>query len=304
MSENQGAPSRAIAIASVAGGAALLGFAPIGVRLSEIGPQATAFWRFAFALPLLFLLCAVQRSAPPRNRLAILIVAGICFGLDIAFWHWALGLTTVVNATLASNMTPIIAAAAGWLLFKERITGAYAIGAGVALAGAILLSYARAMGSGVASGQAGLTGDVLGLVSAVWYAAYLIIMRGVRAHVSAVAAMFATTAAAALFALALSLAVHEALLPHSLNGWLVLIGLGIVVHVGGQGLIAYGLGHLPIALSTILLWVQPIAAAAFSWMLFGEALTPLAFAGAALLLTGVWVVQRFARAAPSIVERP
>lgn len=287
MSQNRG-----LAIASVAGGAALLGFAPIGVRLSELGPQATAFWRFAFALPLLVILCVGQRSGPPAGRVPILLIAGVCFGLDIAFWHWALGMTTVVNATLASNMTPLFAAAAGWLLFKERITPLYALGAGVAFAGALTLSYARATGAGAASGEAGLQGDLYGLVSAFWYAAYLIIMRGERARVSTVAAMLATTASAAVFALALASALGENLLPHTLNGWLVLVGLGIVVHVGGQGLIAYGLGHLPIALSTILLWVQPIAAAALSWILFGEALSPLAFAGAALVLSGVWIVQR------------
>jgi drug/metabolite transporter (DMT)-like permease len=64
------------------------------------------------------------------------------------------------------------------------------------------------------------------------------------------------------------------------------------VHTAGQGLIAYGVGQLPIAISTVLLWVQPVAAAALGWVLFGEALGPIALAGAALVLGGVWIVQR------------
>ncbi|MGE3867517.1 MAG: EamA family transporter, partial [Hyphomonadaceae bacterium] len=64
-----------------------------------------------------------------------------------------------------------------------------------------------------------------------------------------------------------------------------------ILQVGGQGLIAVGLGRLPIALSTVLLWLQPLAAAALSWILFGEALAPLGIAGAALILLGVWIVQ-------------
>ena len=279
-------------IASVALGAGLLGFAPIGMRLSELGPQATAFWRFAFALPLLAALFAFRPELPVR-RVPILLIAGFCFGLDIAFWHAALGLTTVVNATLASNMTPIIAAAAGWLLFRERVTGAYLVGAGIALCGAVMLSYARAAsGEETVRGDAGLLGDVLGLVAAVWYAAYLIILRRERANATTFAVMLVTTFAAALFALCATLAMGEPLLPETWRGWIVLIGLGIVVHVGGQGLIASGLGGLPIALSTILLWVQPVAAAGLSWLLFGEALTPVAFAGAALVLAGVYLVQR------------
>ncbi|RYD90233.1 MAG: EamA family transporter, partial [Sphingomonadales bacterium] len=39
--------------AMVLGGAVAIGFAPIGLRLSEFGPQATAFWRFLFALPMI-----------------------------------------------------------------------------------------------------------------------------------------------------------------------------------------------------------------------------------------------------------
>ena len=34
-------------------GAVAIGFAPIGLRLSPFEPQATAFWRFAFALPMI-----------------------------------------------------------------------------------------------------------------------------------------------------------------------------------------------------------------------------------------------------------
>ena len=60
----------------------------------------------------------------------------------------------------------------------------------------------------------------------------------------------------------------------------------------GKGLIAYGVGRLPIAMSTVLLWMQPLVAAVLSWIMFGEALTPLALAGAALILGGVYMVQR------------
>jgi len=281
----------------VAAGAFLIGLAPIGMRLSELGPQATGFWRFVFALPLLFILWGAKPDYPVK-RLPILLIAGFCFGLDIAFWHAALGMTTVANATLATNMTPIVAAIAGWFLFKERVTRGWMIGAGIAFAGAVALSWSRAMsGDAQLAGERGLLGDMFGLVSCLWYASYLIIVRLERPNMSTRVVMLVTTFGAALLSLAVASVMHEPLLPHTLRGWAVLAGLGVVVHVAGQGLIAYGVGRLPIALSTVLLWVQAIAAAAFSWALFGEALTPLAFAGAALVLAGVWVVQR-ANAAP------
>ena len=45
-------------------------------------------------------------------------------------------------------------------------------------------------------------------------------------------------------------------------------------------------------MSTVLLWMQPLVAAALSWMMFGEGCQPLALVGAALVLAGVYVVQR------------
>lgn len=281
------------AILAVAGGAMIIGLAPVGMRLSELGPQATAFWRFAFALPALALLVVLTKAQTPvRRDITLLVIAGVCFALDMALWHAALGLTTVANATLFSNMTPVLAAAAGFILFRERIGVGWLIGAGVALIGAGLMSWSRAQG-----GQGTFSGDLLGMASAVWYAAYLLVLRGVRERVSAPMTMLITTAAAAVVAAIATVVMHEPFVAPDMSaqGWLVLVALGVFIHVGGQGLIAYGLGQLPITLSTVLLWVQPVSAAAFGWVLFNEGLGAAGVVGAAMILTGVFVVQRSRR---------
>jgi drug/metabolite transporter (DMT)-like permease len=283
---------RTRAILCVAFGAGLLGFAPIGLRLSEVGPQATAFWRFIFALPVILALAAqtgpTERAATLRHTPALLL-AGVLFGLDIAFWHASLTLTTVANATLLSNMTPILAAVAGLILFKELIGRAFWVGAPIALAGAGLLTFAR---SQAGQGAHGYSGEIIALVSAVWYAAYLIMVSRYRREIPVWPLMAVTTIAAAGLALAAALFTGEALWPQTGTGWAILVGLGVVVHAGGQGFIAMGLGRLPIALSTVVLWVQPVAAAGLSWALFHESLGPLALLGGGLVLGGVYIVQR------------
>jgi drug/metabolite transporter (DMT)-like permease len=65
-----------------------------------------------------------------------------------------------------------------------------------------------------------------------------------------------------------------------------------VVQALAQGLIAHGVARLPIVMSTILLWMQPLSAAVLSWILFGESLGALAFVGAAMILFGIFFVQR------------
>lgn len=288
------AEGRTRAALAAIGGAALLGLSPIGVRLSELGPQATNLWRFLFALPILAVWAASSRKHPSGGQMGWLLIAGLLFGFEISLWAEALSHTTVANATLFSNMTPIFAAAFAWFVFKERPNVGVYVGGAVALTGAVTLAVARAQtGAGpAATPEDGWFGDALGFSSAIGYAGYLLIVRHLGGRVSTGAVMLIATAAAAAYALVLSVLIGEQLLPQTLNGWLVLIGLGVVVQAGAQGLIAYGVARLPIAASTIMLWMQPTTAAIWSWVLFGEALGPLALIGAAFVLLGVFLVQR------------
>ena len=111
--------SRAALIALLTGAAAIA-FAPIFVRWSEVGPSATAFWRIALALPVLALWMSAERrssaaaattraapaalTASDRRRL---LLAGLFFAGDLAVWHWSIRFTSVANATLLANFTPV-----------------------------------------------------------------------------------------------------------------------------------------------------------------------------------------------------
>jgi drug/metabolite transporter (DMT)-like permease len=278
------------ALAALAG-AALIGLAPIAVRISELEPAATNLWRFLFALPILaaWASCA---PAPSRRDLSWLLGAGVLFGIELNLWAFALMQTTIVNATLLTNMTPVFAAAFGWFVFKERLgLGAFAGGA-IALTGAVTLALARAQSGVGPAGGVGWIGDALALTAAVGYAGYLLIVRALGDRVNVGAVMLWGSLSAAVFTFGLCLFTGEALLPETWRGWAILVALGVVTQAAGQGLIAYGVGRLPIVVSTVLLWMQPVAAAALSWMIFDEALGPMALFGASLVLAGIYIVQR------------
>lgn len=282
------------ALAALTGGA-LLGLSPIAMRLSELGPHASNVWRFLFALPILAAWAALARPIPSARQTGWILFAGVLFGIEVSLWAAALGLTTVTNATLLANLTPVFAALFGWVLFRERLKAAVTAGVAIALVGAVLLALARAEAAAGPSGDAesGWIGDALGLSAAVGYAGYLLILRMLGKEMSVGAVMFWATLSSLAVALALALIFHEPLWPQTRDGWLILAGLGVIVHVGGQGLVAYGVGRLPIVASTVLLWMQPLVAAVLSWMLFGEALGAMALIGAALILAGIYVVQRY-----------
>lgn len=274
-------------------GASFLGLSPIAIRISEVGPQATNFWRFAFALPILGVWALIARPKPSFTQVGWLLLAGVLFGVEVSLWGAAVTYTTVTNATLLANLTPIFAAVFGWLLLGERLSGPILAGIGAALTGAVILALARAQGASPAhSGEQGLFGDALGFSAAIGYAGYLLIVRALGDKVGVGAVMFWATLSAGVVSLMASLILNEPLLARTVQGWTMLISLGVIVQVGGQGLIAFGVGRLAIAMSTVLLWMQPLVAAALSWIMFNEELGPLALAGAALILAGIYAVQR------------
>jgi len=142
-----------------------------------------------------------------------------------------------------------------------------------------------------------LLGDALGVVTAMFYAWYLLSVKEIRARGVATLQLMAvtTTVTAALLlpvAIAASVQSGEPMLPQTLNAWLVLLGLAWVSHSAGLGLIAYALAHLPAAFSSVSLLFQPVMAGVFAWLLLGEPLVALQVAGGVVVLGGIWLARR------------
>jgi drug/metabolite transporter (DMT)-like permease len=72
----------------------------------------------------------------------------------------------------------------------------------------------------------------------------------------------------------------------------VVLGLALVSHAAGQGLIAYALAHLPAAFSSVGLLLQPVVAALFAWLLLAEPLAALQVAGGMVVLAGIYLARR------------
>ncbi len=269
-------------------GGIAIGFAPIFVRLAEVGPAAAAFWRMALAVPLLLAMIrpkAADWRTADRSGLKFAALAGLVFACDLSFWHWSIKLTSVANATALANLAPVVVTAFAWLLFQEKPSRTFVLALGMAVGGGLIMAAANPHGEGR------LLGDILGVTTCLWYGSYFIAMKAARSRVSTSIAMLASTMVCAVVLLPIAVILREPLLPATLQGWLACLGLALIVHVGGQGAISWSLGQLPTALTALIVLIQPVVAGALAWVLFGEALTALQIAGGALALSGVVVGQ-------------
>ena len=292
--EDTAAPARnrLLALVALLAGAVAIGAAPLFVKVSEAGPVSTAFWRVLLALPFLWawtLAVAPAGPAPaeaPRER-RLMAVAGLYFAADLAVWHWSIVLTTVATATLLANLAPIFVTLAIWLLLRQQPTLRFLSGLALAIAGVALL-----VGGDLQISREMLLGDVLGVVTAMFYAGYQLTVTRLRSTTatSRIMAWSGTVTAAGL--LPIALASGEQLLPATGGGWAKLFALALVAQVAGQSLIAYAMAHLPPRLSSVGLLLQPVMAALFAWVLLGETLGALQFAGAVLVLIGIRIAHQ------------
>jgi drug/metabolite transporter (DMT)-like permease len=286
-------PSR-LPLLSLIGGAAAIAFAPIFVRISEVGPLATAFWRLLLAWPLLLFWDAVDRRRRPAVRqpqtpadYLRLAAAGLFFAGDLSIWHWSLRFTPVANATLLVNYAPIWVTLGGWWLFRDRIEKIFLAGLLLALFGATLI-----VGASFQIRPEQVYGDFLALTASISYAGYLLAVTRLRRDFSTAAIMSWSTAGCTVILFLVTLLTQEAFFAFSLSGWLILAGLALVSHIAGQGLITYALAHLPAAFSSVTLLLQPVLAALFAWILLAERIGPCQLLGGLLVLAGIFLARR------------
>ena len=308
----------ALAVAGVVLGAVATSSNPVFVRLSDVPETASAFHRMAWALPAFAvwglagafgtrgvpagggrdvpaapeprrsrrLLRAIRIPPEPRDRL-LLVLCGVFFAVDLAALHAAVNLTTAANAILFLNAQPIYVSIGAWLLFGERMGARFAGAAALAMIGAVVLTWTSLdLGAGHA------LGDALGVVAGVCYAGYILAASRLRTDYSSLTINVATCLVGAPLLLAAALASGQPITPPAVNDWLLMIGLGVVAHACGQGLIVWGLAHLPAAFASVSLLVAPVSAALFAWLLLAEPLGLIQIVGMVVVLAGVQLAWR------------
>src|ERR671923_1726476 len=199
-------------------GATCIALSPIFVRVSDAGPTATAFWRVALAVPVLWILYLAKPRARARRyagKWPLLLAAGFAFAGDLGFWHTSIQLTSVANSTLLANLASIFVTLAAWIFLRQRPSGVFLAGLAAALAGVGMLVH-----TSLEFSATGLVGDALGVVTAMFYAGYILAVKELRDRGETTLHLMAVTSTiTALFLFPVALASGEQMFPATAFGW-------------------------------------------------------------------------------------
>ncbi|MBY5467426.1 hypothetical protein BAE36_10440 [Rhizobium leguminosarum bv. trifolii] len=288
---SEASPSNRFALAALLLGGAAIGGSPIFVRLSEVGPMATAFWRVALALIPILIVSLLKKDAGPKPQslsdYGMLILPGLMLALDLGAWHLSLTMTSVANATLLANLAPVFVTLTALLFFSARISRIFMLGLAVALSGLVILKGGRA-----AIGNGDFSGDGIAMIAAFFYACYILAIGRLRSRFDTIRIMLWSTACAAVCIFPIGLIYEGHMLPATVYGWSIVFGLAFISHAGGQVAITYALAYLPAAFSSLTLLLQPVVAAILAWALLNEAIGTMQALGGGVVLAGIMVARR------------
>ena len=272
-------------------GAIAIAFSPIFVRFSDVDPIMTAFYRIFISLPFFLFFSSfniIEKVKFPEfnNSYVIFLVSGIFFALDLICWHWSIKLTTVSKATFLSNLAPIVVIIFSLIFLKERFSKFFYLAALLSMVGMLML-----LGESFKFNKSQFIGDLLGVLTAVWYGSYIITISQLRKKYNSTSIMFLSGIVTAIILLIVSILFEQSLIPQSLFTITIIFLLGFICQFMGQSFITYSLAYLSASLSSLCLLIQPIAATVLAYFFFQEKLTTIQFFGSALILIGIYIAR-------------
>jgi drug/metabolite transporter (DMT)-like permease len=281
------------AIAAIAIALFFLAIAPIFIKLveTEISSSATIFnrlWGAAIIFGLWRGFLSKKTSPNSTQKITkkdclLFFAVGFLFLASQASWAWSLPRTSVGISDLLHNFTPIFVIFGSWLFRGKLFKINFLLGTGLSIFGYCLVAVEDLSNSSNA-----IQGDIAAILSAVFLAAYMLVVEMLCSKFSTVTIMFWVCFIGSVLSIPVLLIAGMQWFPLSIRGWFFLVGL-VLTMVFGQGLFLYGVKRVGASFTAILFLLDPVLAAISAWVIFSEKLSYLDWGAMGIVLLGVYL---------------
>jgi drug/metabolite transporter (DMT)-like permease len=280
-------------------GSSISGLSPILVRLSEVGSNATGFYRFFFSLPFLFIWLALlpkqkEQSLPSlkvkpttQKETSLILLAGVLLGVDVALWNYSIFNTTVANASILANLSSIYVALMGYFFMGEKLSFRFVMGMLTALLGSMVL-----IGLNFSASLTHVLGDVCALLASITFGTYMMVVGELRKTLVTPTIMLGIALVGSCTLFLIGSLNGDIFIPLTTSGWVVLLAIAFFASVVGHGLVNYALAYVSPALTTVGMLIQPVLCSIIAWFMFDESLSMEKIAGIILVLIGISFAQQ------------
>jgi drug/metabolite transporter (DMT)-like permease len=271
-------------------GAALISLSPVWVRLVDVAPSTSGFYRVLFggAALVIYLLVTRRRLHMSGRTLSLLVVASVFLSLDLWFWHRSINYIGPGLSTLLANFQVFIMMIVGIVFLRQMPKPMQILAVPLALLGLALI-VGLDWGALPKDYKIGV---IFGFLTAATYAGYLLTLRKVRETSTFRVPTREMAVVSVLCAVILAVTVlveGESLAIPTIEdlGWLV--AYGVLSHCLGWLFIASSLSEVSTVEAGLALLLQPTLSFVWDVLFFSRPMTAIELLGAGITLMAIYL---------------
>ena len=282
--------SRRSGICQVLAGAVMISFSAVFVKLANVGPTTSAFYRMFFGSLLLATIVLGLRKKIWSGwiTLGLMMVCSLSFTIDLMLWHRSVLYVGPGLATILANFQVFFLAAFGIIIFNEKLTLRYALSIPLGLFGLILI-----VGLDWSDLESNYKlGVLLGISAALAYSCYLLVLRKLQSRRDSVSSLSTiaviSLSTAALLAAQIGIEGESFAIPDTVS-WASLIAYGVIGQVLGWVLITRGIAKIEASRAGLILLIQPSLSFVWDILFFHRPTGTIEIFGVCLAITAIYL---------------
>ena len=256
---------------------------PLMVRGISAPVAAFTPMRLLLSVPVMSVAAIVGGGRLSKDLYKASVLPGILFFLSMTCGFASFQHTSIANATLISNMQPVLMLLIAPRLFGERATPSRIMLAVLAIGGVSIV----VLGAG-SGGEAGLSGDAFALANLAFWTAYFVLAKRQRdagVHAGAFLAGIFTVAAAA--SIPWALVVRPDFGQVGGKDFLLVVGQVLVAGLMGHTAITWCARFLDVTFVSLVNLLSPALSMIGAWIIYNQSMKVVQVAGAVVMMLAV-----------------